>query len=472
MSARSWLELFRGKRAIFTVVLNLGIALHAIDVFVIATVMPLVVADIGGVAFYAWATMVYMVATIVGSACGGIVQMDLGARRGYVLGAAIFLTGTVGCALAPDMALMLASRAIQGLGGGLIISQSLSLVRRLYEDRLRTRALALISGVWGVAALVGPLVGGAFATIGWWRGAFWSTAPVIAAFALLAWHALPPEAGLNGGRIRQLPWRRLALLAAAVVAIGTAGVLTGGRAVPAGLLLLALGMLWLTLRLDARATTPLFPTGALSWFARVGAAYWLFLMTSITHTAIGVYLPLVMQVEHGLDPLAAGYFNAVFALSWTISSFATAGLPRARLAVPVLGGALVALLGLTALRLVIVGGSPIVIGIAVSAVGIGVGTCNLHLTAATMEAARKGEETLTAASIPTVRSLGIALGSALAGLIANNAGLARGVTPETVASAANWVLGLAILAPLCMLLAGGRFLQLNRRAHAVPAVPT
>jgi len=469
MSARSWLELFRGKLAIFTVVLNLGIALHAIDVFVISTIMPLVVADIGGVAFYAWSTMIYMVATIVGSACGGMVQIDLGPRRGYVLGTLIFLAGTVGCALAPDMALLLVGRAVQGLGGGLIISQSLSLVRRLYEDRLRTRALALISGVWGIAALIGPLVGGAFATMGWWRGAFWSTSPVILAFALLAWFALPREMEEAGRRMRRLPWRRLTLLAAAVIAMGTAGVLTG-HALPAALMILAFGMIWLTLRLDRRASTPLFPTGALSLFAPVGAAYWLFMMTSITHTAIGVYMPLVMQIEHGLSPLAAGYFNAVFALSWTTSSFATAGIPRSRLAIPVVGGALLALIGLTALRLVIVGGSPWIIGIAVSTIGLGVGTCNLHLTAATMEAARKGEETLTAASIPTVRSLGIALGSALAGLVANNAGLAAGVTPATVASAANWVLGLAIVAPTCMLLAGCRFLQLNRRATTVSQV--
>ena len=137
MSARSWLELFRGKLAIFTVVLNLGIALHAIDVFVISTIMPLVVADIGGVAFYAWSTMIYMVATIVGSACGGIVQIDLGPRRGYVLGTLIFLAGTVGCALAPDMALLLVGRAVQGLGGGLIISQPSCRCSRLPRRRPR-----------------------------------------------------------------------------------------------------------------------------------------------------------------------------------------------------------------------------------------------------------------------------------------------------------------------------------------------
>jgi MFS family permease len=462
MSGASWLELFRGERAIFTLVLNLGIALHAIDVFVISTIMPEVVQDIGGISFYAWATMTYMVTTIVGAACGGIVQLDLGPRRGYVLGALIFVVGTIGCAVSPSMAPMLVARAIQGLGGGLIVSQSLSLIRMLFEDRLRTRVLALVSGVWGVASLLGPLVGGIFSELHWWRGAFWSTVPVILTFMILAWYSLPNADEQEEHRVPRLPWRRLVLLGAAVIAIGTAGVLSG-TFLPAALLLLSGAMFWLTMRLDAAASQPLFPRGALSWFQPIGGAYWFFLMTSITHTALGVYLPLVLQVEHGLPPLAAGYFNAIFALSWTASSFAVAGFPRRWLGFTILGGAGLALIGMTALSFAIVGGTPLIIGICVAMTGVGVGTSNLHLTAATMAAARPGEETLTAASIPTVRSLGIALGSALAGLIANNAGLAKGVTPETVASAATWVISLAALSPLCMLVLGMRFLALRAR---------
>ena len=66
MSAPSWSELFRGRNAAYTLILDLGIGLHAIDVFIIATVMPEVVAEIGGVAFYTWPVMLYMVASIVG----------------------------------------------------------------------------------------------------------------------------------------------------------------------------------------------------------------------------------------------------------------------------------------------------------------------------------------------------------------------------------------------------------------------
>ena len=78
-------DLLRQGRAPLTVTLGLGIALHAMDVFLVATVMPSVVADIGGVAFYAWVSMLYMVGSIVGAASSGPLRTAYGPRRAYVL---------------------------------------------------------------------------------------------------------------------------------------------------------------------------------------------------------------------------------------------------------------------------------------------------------------------------------------------------------------------------------------------------
>src|ERR1700752_3024964 len=88
-----WQGLFRPDLGAFTVILNLGIGLHAVDVFVISTVMPTVVRDIGGHSFYAWSTMLYMVASIVGAASGGPLKAALGPRKGYALGGLLFLAG-------------------------------------------------------------------------------------------------------------------------------------------------------------------------------------------------------------------------------------------------------------------------------------------------------------------------------------------------------------------------------------------
>src|SRR5215470_5337343 len=210
MRSSDWQELFRPDLAAFTVILNLGIGLHAVDVFVISTVMPTVVRDIGGSSFYAWSTMLYMVASIVGAASGGPLKAALGPRM-----------GSAACGASPTMLVLLVARTVQGYGGGLLLAQSMGLISELYPPALRTRILATVSGVWGVAALVGPLIGGVFAEFGWWRGAFWASVPIILWFTARAWQTLPRATAQTD--VPPFPIRRIALLTLGVLSAGLAG---------------------------------------------------------------------------------------------------------------------------------------------------------------------------------------------------------------------------------------------------------
>jgi MFS family permease len=477
-----WKEIFRAERAAYTVVLTLGVGLHAIDVFVISSILPTVVGDIGGEAYYAWSTMLYMVASILGTAGGGLLKAAIGARRGYTLAGLIFIAGTALCGLSPAMPVLLAARVVQGLGGGLLLSQSLALVSELYPADIRTRVLALISAVWGVAALIGPMIGGIFAEIGWWRGAFWSTTPIIAAFTLLAWLSLPGQA--VPGKFPRFPLRRMSTLALGVLAAGVSGsagdILGGADGQPllspgqllilqAALLALSGLLLWRTFRIDATAATRLFPPRPLTLRTPVGAAYWIFLLFSVTHTALGMFLPLSLQVLHGMTELAAGYSVAAFALAWTAASFLTAhwrggAERRAILAGPLLTAASLGLLALT----IDSGAIPVIYALAIGA-GLGIGAANLHLTSMTMRLAEPGYESLTASSIPTVRSLGISLGAAAAGLVANAAGMDRGIDPETVRRAVLWVYGLATVCPAVSAGLAVWLLRMTARHEPVPA---
>ena len=153
-----WADMFRGKRGVYTVLLNVGIGVHAIDIFVITTVMPAVVAEIGGVEFYAWTTMLYMVGTVMGAASDNMREPCWDAEKGYVTAGLIFLAGALGCAAAPNMALLLIFRTVEGIGGGLLMSQSMTLVNDLYTGRLRTQVLATITTTWSIAAVIGPLI--------------------------------------------------------------------------------------------------------------------------------------------------------------------------------------------------------------------------------------------------------------------------------------------------------------------------
>ena len=193
----------------------------------------------------------------------------------------------------------------------------------------------------------------------------------------------------------------------------------------------------------------------------IGIANWMSFLQSITHTAVNVFLPLTLQVVHGTPPLIAGYMIAVLALSWTLGSLVVAGLRRGAANLVLAGGQGLAALGMVGLAFGAAGLSlPAIAGFC-AMVGLGIGMSNLHLTSRIMHLARPGEESLTASSIPTVRSLGIAFGAAIAGLLANAAGLDRGIGGATVAAAVTLVEGAATLAPILAFLLALRLIQIS-----------
>ncbi|MSP68262.1 MAG: MFS transporter [Alphaproteobacteria bacterium] len=432
MARGDWRELFAGERASQVAIIMLGAALAGVHIFIASTVMPAVVMDIGGEAYYAWGTSLYMLSSIVTSASAGALQGRIGARATSTWGGVVFLVGSLGCALAPNIALFLFGRAVQGLGGGLVLAMSLVLIWQLFPDHLRTRMLALNSGVWGLAALVGPLIGGGMIALHSWRGAFWLGVPLLLLFIALATRYLPGR-GTASGRGR-IALRRLALLAASVLAATVAG------NVPApwqriGLVILAVLLAVMTFSRDGASADKMFPSQVLSNAGVVGSINQILFLFSATHTTIGVFAPLALQVIHGLDALTAGYFVSTLSLCWTGGTFITASWRGSAAATVVALGPLIPVAGLAGLSYAIVHGTPLQCAALIASVGLGLGICNAHLVAWSLRSARSGEEALTAGGIPTIRLLGVAFGASGAGIIANLAGLAEGITVATVEQA-------------------------------------
>lgn len=466
-----WGDLFRDGRAVYTVSLALGIALHATDAFVVSTVMPSVVADIGGAAFYAWVVMLYMVASIVGAASGGPIKIIFGARRGYVAAGLVFLVGTLLSGSAISMPMLLSGRLIQGFGAGMIVAQNVALISELFPGPLRTRMIAITSGVWAGAALAGPMIGGIFAQLEFWRGAFWFAVPIILGFTITAWRSLPDTRPSVDTNLSRFPIWRVGLLGIGVLMIGTTGNI---EVLPIRLGALAggLALVWLTIRLDGGAENRVFPSKPFSLGRPVGTAYWAFLLISMAPLAVGIYLPLAYQTIHGMPPLAAGYLAALLALAWSAAAFIAANLRGRGERIAITAGPALAAAGLLGIAISI--NSPFIVITAAASVvtGLGVGLCMSHLMNWTMILAAPGEESITASSIHTVRSLGVAVGAAGAGLIANAAGLGDGVNVESVTAAVTWVNGIAALAPAAAVLLGLLLITQRRRhdhAHALAA---
>ena len=432
----SWADLLRGRYAGYSLVLCLGVALHAINGLITTTTMPSAVDEIGGLAFYSWTMTVYMVASIMSAASGGLVKTSLGARRGFILGGMVFLAGSAISAAAPTMAVMLIGRTLQGAGGGLLLALAYALVRDLFPAQAWSRAFALISGVWGATGLLGPLLGGVFAEFGYWRLSFFSMVPMALVFVTVAWRTLP-DTERAAGKLRY-PLARLALLGTAIM---MAAIAASTRGVPwqAALLTGTLLLILAVLRIDAARPDKILPSGPFSLKTPLGAG--LLIIATMTPAAWGftIYGPLLLQQMHGVPPVATGYFVAIGTFSWTAAAIAVSGLRPSHEPYAIIAGPIITAAGLAGLALFLAPGPLMLVAASEFLSGAGFGTCWAFVAKAIMNSARDGEGDLAASSIATVQMAGFALGSAFVGLIANALGLAEGVTPATAADVAVWV---------------------------------
>src|SRR5215813_14242255 len=261
----SWGEIFRNGLGLYSALVIGGIAMNATQMLVIAIIMPTIVRDIGGASFYTWAAMLYTIGAIVGGASTGMVWGRLGARRAYTLGAGVFALGTVSCALAPNIGSLIAARGVQGWAGGLVSGSGMALITSVFDARLRTRIIAISQGTFTACHLSGPIVGGMFAAMGWWRGSFWMMAPLMLVFAGIAYCKVPERLSREAeqNRFAGVPFLRFGTLAAGVLCVAASGSVPG--AAPRVLLIVAAATLvGLTFWLDRHAADNLFPRSALS----------------------------------------------------------------------------------------------------------------------------------------------------------------------------------------------------------------
>ena len=421
----SWKKIFTGRLGIYTLVLNLAIALFGIDIFVISTIMPTIVADIGGAQFYSWTVMLYMVGSIIGSSSAGPVKELFGRRSGYVFAGLLFAIGNLGAFFAPDMVILLIWRLVQGLGGGLMVSQSFGLVGDVFPSELRVRILSMISTTWGLATIIGPGFGGIFAEFTIWRAAFACVVPLGLVFVLLAWRFIPSSAGkgLTKQSISIFPIYRLAGLGGSILCVGFSSQFEE-TFIRAALILVAIGLVVLAFRRDTISDNPIFPKKTLVINSEIGSAYWIILLTTMSFVFGTIYVTLYLQVIHNQAPLVAAYIHALMSLSWTASSLMVASISGRPIWWVIIGGVFLILVGIVLLAIWAVSGSVIAPILGLILVGFGMGLSNNHIIALAISAVPDGQSSLAGSAVQTIRNLGIGFGSASAGLFANIGGLA------------------------------------------------
>src|SRR5262245_18981457 len=206
----------RRRRQAITAGLLLAMSLGALEATVVGTAMPTVIATLGGLAHYSWVFSAYLVTSTASVPIWGRLSDLYGRRRLYLAGIAVVVAGSALSSAATSMTQLIVFRAIQGLGAGAVIPLSMTIIGELYALEERARTQALFSGVWGVASIAGPLVGGYITDALSWRWVFYLNLPLGAVAATVIAAAYPPGSRTSKAKV---DWLGAALLFAGVTCL-------------------------------------------------------------------------------------------------------------------------------------------------------------------------------------------------------------------------------------------------------------
>jgi len=185
-----WRAVFAGARGRLTIGLLLLEALVAVEIMVVATILPAVEADLHGLKLYGWIFAALTLASLGTVPIAGLMTDRLGPRPILAISIAFYVVGLVLAASAPTMFILVVARFVQGIGGGGLYTVSLGTVAKTYPQDIRPRVMALLASMWILPGLIGPPIGALINAAVGWRWVFVAPLPVIVLAAALVMPAL------------------------------------------------------------------------------------------------------------------------------------------------------------------------------------------------------------------------------------------------------------------------------------------
>lgn len=416
----------RTRLIVITVSVMLALFLAAVELTVVGTAMPTIISQLGGLAQYSWVFSVYALASTMMTPIFGRLSDQFGRRPIFLIGMAIFLVGSALSGLSQNMPQLILFRTIQGLGAGALIPLSFTIVGDVFTLKQRTRVQGLFSSVWGIASLIGPLVGGFLVDRASWRWVFYINIPFGILAMTMIWFSLKEPA-------RDRSKQRIDFLGAGLLALSSVALLLaiqeGGRAwswlsAPSiALLSLSAVGVALLMRVERRAPHPILE---LSLFQdpmfRVAAGQGF--LAGFALFGITSFLPLYAQAVLGVNATTAGATLTPQILGWTVASIVgTPFILKVGYRRMVIGAMSVMVVG--AALLAMQNASSSILSLAVSQVfyGAGMGLTLASLLIAVQNRVRRDQLGAATSGLTFTRTIGGALGVSIMGAI-----LALGVT--------------------------------------------
>ena len=411
----------RSERGPVLLAVMLGTALVALDSTIVATAVPAIVRDLGGFHAFPWLFSIYLLAQAATVPVNGKLADPFGRKPVMYYGIGVFLLGSVLCAVAWTMPLLIAARALQGLGAGAVQPMGMTIIGDLYSMRERAKVQGYVASVWGLASIVGPTLGGVFSQLLTWRLIFWVNIPLC---LLAAWLLRRFREDVTRGQDAPRIDVAGALLLTIATTLVVLGLLEGGNAwawngwqTPT-LFGAAVVLLAVLVPVERRAPEPVLPL----WVFR----HRLVVVTSLISMLVGAlivglasYVPTLGQDVLGASAIVSGFALAAMTMGWPIAAsqsgrlylsigFRATGLLGSGVAV--LGALVLALDGVGSLWSV-AGGSLLI--------GFGMGLVAAPALVAAQSSVSWGERGVVTGVSMFSRSVGSAVGVAVFGAVVN-----------------------------------------------------
>jgi MFS family permease len=295
------------------------VAIAAYDGLALVAALPTIADDLGNVALLPWVITAFLATSAVAGITAGPIIDAVGVRRTFRVTGLWFLVASAVAAAAPSMPLLVVARALQGIGGGLVISVALAAVGLAYPPRLRARAFAANSMVWGVMGFGGPVITAGLLAVTSWRMIFIVQLPITAIALASGWRTLPstrakPQRIVMDGRGIMLV---AGLVAASLVAVSQIGVRWWLAGVGAAAAIAFGGAFWTH---SGRADEPLVARTHITRFPlkRIHVTSGLVLIAGL---AADNYLPLYMQTTRGRSESFSAFSVIFLTVGWTMAAF-------------------------------------------------------------------------------------------------------------------------------------------------------
>lgn len=396
----------------------LGLLLFSLNQTTVGTALPRIVTDLGGLEFYSWVATAYLLTSTAVVPIVGKLSDTYGHKPFYLSGMVLFMVASVLCGLSQTTLQLILFRGLQGVAGGILMTNTFALVGELFPPRERGKWQGLTSSVFGLSSLVGPALGGWLTDGPGWRWVFFVNIPVGLIGTTVLIFGLPH---IRTHTAKPIDWFGAATIVGAVVPLLLAFSWAGtqyawGSPQIIGLLGLAAAMTALFLVAETRAADPIIPLSLFQNRTFAVSTVTMFLLSGGMFGAI-IYIPLFVQAVIGTSATASGVVLTPMMLSLVAASIISGQIisRRGRYRWAVLGGLSLMLVGMWLLSRMGTGTSN---GEAVRnmiTLGLGIGLTLPTLTLAVQNAFPGGQLGVVTAGVQFFRSIGATIGVALMG---------------------------------------------------------